>query len=146
MAVKLSALVALVQAQLDDIGNCAHYLAEVPQTPPLALPGSEDLRVGAYTVLWPTPGAPGPEQALAGGTQVDLEWRFLITCAAGIPALVFPLIDLVRAQFDGWEPVIDGLTVGTCTQDYDPGQPVEGRGFTPSRFYLQMPYRLQVGS
>lgn len=147
MGVERAALVKLAKAQLEDIGHCSHFLAEIPQTPPTVFPDNpEDLRVAAYTVLWPTPGANGTEQALAGGVQVDLEWRFLITCAAGLSDLVYPLIDLVDAKFNGWEPVIDGLSVGTCVQDYDPGQPVEGRGFTPSRFYLQMPYRLQVGA
>lgn len=147
MGVERAVLVNLVKERLEDIDHCAHYLAEIPETPPRVFPDStKDLRVGAYTVLWPTPGANGAEQALAGGVQVDLEWRFLITCAAGLPGLVYPLIDLVDEKFNGWEPEIEGLTVGTCVQDYDPGQPVEGRGFTPSRFYLQMPYRLQVGA
>lgn len=147
MAVNLQALIDLAKAELADIGHCAHYVAEIPQTPPRAFPGiPDDLRVGAYTVLWPTPGAPGAEQAQAGAAQVDVEWRFIVTCAAGLPELLYPLIDLVREKFEGWEPTLAGLSVGTCRQDFDPGPPQPGTGFTPPRFYLQMPYVLQLGS
>lgn len=144
MGVPLADLVAAAKAQLATIGNCSHYEAMIPETPPTV--SDEDLRVLAYTVLWPTPGAPGDEQAQAGGAQVDVEWRFMITCAAGLTDLAYDLIDLVTDRFEGWEPVLNGLSVGTCSQDFDPGPLVPGTGFMPVRYYLQLPYVLQVGA
>jgi len=144
MGVLRATLADLAEAQLATIGNCSHYRALIPETPP-TVDGS-DLRVLAYTVLWPAPGAPGDERAQDRSVLVDLEWRFSVTCAAGLPELVDPLIDLVDDLFNGWQPTIAGHSVGTCEQDYDPGVVRQGTGFTPPRFYLQLPYVLQVGA
>lgn len=144
MAVSRKTLADLVEVRLQTIANAAYYRAEIPQTPPTI--STDDLRVLAYTVLWPSPGAPGDEEAQSGGAQDDLEWRFAVSCVSGLPAQLDVLIDLVDGLFRGWEPIIAGLSVGTCEQDFDPGVPRPDESFTPTRFYLQMPYVLHVGS
>lgn len=137
-------LAGLAQARIKQIGNATHYRAEIPETPPTV--SATDMRVLAYTVLWPGGGGPGEEEALGGGRQDDVDWTFLVTCAAGLAELVDPLVDLVLEQLDGWEPVIDGASVGTCALDFDPGPVVPDPGRTPTRYFIQLPFRLRVGS
>lgn len=137
-------LADLVELRLKDIANASHYRSEIPETPPTI--SATDLRVLAYTVFWPGAGGPGGEEALGGGRQTDVDWTFLVTCAAGLSNLVDPLVDLVLAQLDGWEPAIDGLSVGTCGLDFDPGPVIPDPGRTPTRYYVQLPFRLRAGA
>jgi hypothetical protein len=139
-----STLADLVEARLQDIANATHYRGEIPETPPTV--SATDLRVLAYTVLWTGSGGPGDEEALGGGRQDDVDWTFTVTCAAGLATLVDPLIDLVLAQLDGWEPVLEGRSTGTCALDFDPGRVLPDPARTPTRYYLQLPFRLRAGS
>ncbi len=144
MTFSRAAFSTLVAQRVAGIGNATHYVGRIPQTPPAV--GPEDLRVLPYTVLWMSPGANGDEQALAGGIQDDTVARFIITCASGDPDWTLKLVDLVDGLFNGWEPIIAGLSVGTCVQDFDPGPIQPSDSFAPTRYYLQMPYRMQAGS
>ena len=144
MAVSRAVMAELAKARLKQIENASHFVGQIPQTPPTV--SAEDLRVLPYDVLWFGAGAPGDEQALAGGVQDDTTLRWMITAASGDPDWTLKLVDLIDALFNGWEPVIAGASVGTCVQDFDPGPIVPGTGFSPTRYYLQLPYRLQVGS
>lgn len=144
MAVARAGLTGLAKGRLADIGNASHYFAEIPETPPTI--GPDDQRVRAYTVLWPSPGGPGDEQALAGGAQDDVDWTFLVSCVAGHAPTLDRLIDLVLAQLHGWEPAADGISFGTCRLDFDPGPPRPDLSFTPTRYYVQLPFRLRAGS
>lgn len=144
MTVSRAGVFEVVKARLGLIGNASHFVGEIPQTPPTV--SADDLRVLPYDVLWPGAGAPGQEIALAGGALSDTTMRWMITAASGDPDWTLKLVDLIDGLFNGWEPVIAGVSVGTCVQDFDPGPIVPGSGFSPTRYYLQMPYRLQVGS
>ena len=132
-----------VAARVAAIENAAHYRGEIPKTPPTM--SNDDLRVRAYTVLWSGPGGAGAEEALAGGAQDDVDWTFLVSCVAGDVPTVEVLVDLVLLQLDGWEPVLEGLSTGTCRLDFDPGPPRPDLSFTPTRFYVQLPFRLRAG-
>lgn len=144
MAVSRSVLVNLAKARASTIANATHYLAEIPATPPTI--SDDDLRVRAYTVLWPAPGGNGDESDSLTGLVDDVDWRFTISCVAGIPDLLFALIDQVDAMFNGWWPTIAGLSFEQCVQDFDPGQIQRDDSFAPDRFFLQLPYRFRVGA
>lgn len=137
-------LADLAELELKAIANTSYYRAEIPTTPPTISPA--DLRVKPYTVLWPSPGAPGDERAQDDAPLVDLQWRFIVSCVAGDPATIDVLVDHVFGRFHGWRPVLPGLSVGTCAQDFDPGPPQADRSSMPARFYLQMPFLLHVGA
>lgn len=144
MAVSRRALTDLATSRLETIANATHYFAEIPETPPTV--GIHDPRVLAYSVLWPTPGALGDESESLDGLVDDLDWRFTVSCVAGIPDLLMALVDQVDQKLNGWEPTVNGFAVGRCELDFDTGIPRQDVSFTPIRLYLQLPYRLRIGA
>lgn len=144
MAVSRAALTDLATSRIETIANASHYFAEIPETPPTI--GVHDSRVLAYSVFWPTPGALGDESASLDGLVDDLDWRFVVSCVAGIPELLMKLVDAIDLQLNGWEPTLDGYSVGRCELDFDTGIPRQDLSFTPTRYFLQLPYRLRIGA
>lgn len=144
MSVTRKQLSDLVWERLQGITAATHYRGEIPQTPPL-IEGTD--RVAAYTVMWAGTGAEDPtERALDDTPMDDIDYRFTLSCAAGLEQLVDPLVDLVIARFHGWWPDLADATTTTCRLEYDAGASRPGTGFTPPRYYRQLPFRFHAGS
>jgi hypothetical protein len=123
------------------------YKGEVPEAPPLIqLPGGPDPsgRVAPYIVLYPSPGRPYDEEADLGDSNVDLDWQFQATVAAGY---IDDLNETVASADDllfRWSPVVAGAVVGRLRPPlgFDPGPTRRDKDFTPNRFFVPLLYQL----
>jgi hypothetical protein len=144
VAITRKTLVDAVMTRLDTVTNAVGWLGE-PDTP---LPLLGDGRtVGPHWVLYPSPGTPTDELDLAD-TVIDLDWLFQVTCVAGDPMDLLPLVGRVDAALYRWRPTIEGVTTGAFRppSGFDPGQMRVDDSVTPHRFYLPMQYRCIVSA
>ncbi len=144
MSVTRKQLGDLVQVQLKPIPNVGFYRGEIPATPPLL---ADTDRVGPYVVLWTGTGAEDPqERSLDDVPMDDIDYRFTVSCVAGLEQLVDPLVDLVLERLHGWWPEVPGASTDVCRLEADAGPSRPGTGFTPPRYYRQLPFRFHAGS
>lgn len=138
VVVSLRDLYLAVMARLATIPNVDHvYETEAKD---VALLDHGDGLAAPYLVFHPGAGDPGIEQDLAD-TNVVLDWRFQVTCAAGLTEDLLELVDRTNTALYRWIPVVDGLICGQLHMP--PGFQVGiqlDRQITPHRPFLPLQF------
>lgn len=107
-----------------------------------AIAGDRLQRVQRYVVITPFGGNETAEQALDSSRQVDVDWGFQVTCAAGFPRDALAVAGLVDATFYLWRLDVEGLQSGRLRppEGYSPGPEQVDTDVSPHRFWLPMQY------